>query len=157
MKRFHVHINVDTLEPSIRFYSMLFGCAPVVVHADYAQWMLEDPRINFAISQHGGRAGIDHMGLQADDEAELAAIGSRLVEADAVTLAEQGTTCCYARSDTYWAEDPQGVRWESFRTLGASTTYSQAPAEDAGAACCGPVDAVPEGAACAPRSQGSCC
>lgn len=139
MKRFHVHVNVDDLETSIGFYRMLFGTEPSVVESDYAKWMLDDPRINFAISQRGRAAGIDHLGLQAQDEDELAQLGARLRMAGAVTLAEQGAVCCYARSDKFWAEDPQGVRWESFRTLGASTTYTQAADEDGQTVpCCGP-------------------
>ena len=141
MKRFHVHVNVKDLDGSIRFYSTLFGIAPTVRKPDYAKWMLEDPWVNFAISQRDRAAGIDHLGMQAEDGAELEAIGERLIAADAVALAEQGTTCCYAHSDKYWAEDPQGVRWETFRTHGAATTYS-APATHAESAenkaCCGP-------------------
>jgi len=150
MKRFHVHVNVRDLDTSIGFYSQLFGSAPSVRHCDYAKWMLDDPRLNFAISQRERAAGVDHLGLQAEDSAELEEIGARLTAADAVSLAETGTTCCYAQSDKYWAEDPQGLRWESFYTHGTATTYS-APADatacctpmpkaaDAGAsACCGP-------------------
>jgi catechol 2,3-dioxygenase-like lactoylglutathione lyase family enzyme len=122
MKRFHVHVNVNDLDASIHFYSTLFGSAPTVHKPDYAKWMLEDPRVNFAISQRDRAAGVDHLGLQAEDGAELEAIGERLVAADAVALAEQGATCCYAHSDKYWAEDPQGVRWETFHTHGEATT-----------------------------------
>jgi len=152
MKRFHVHVNVDDLESSIGFYRTLFGTEPSVVESDYAKWMLDDPRVNFAISQRGRAAGVDHLGLQTEDAAELAELGTRLREADAVTLAEEGTVCCYARSDKYWAEDPQGVRWESFRTVGTSTTYTQAEAEDEGgksAPCCGP--------SAKKAAQGACC
>ena len=141
MKRFHVHVNANDLDASIRFYSTLFGSAPTVHKPDYAKWMLEDPRVNFAISQRARAAGVDHLGLQAEDGAELEAIGDRLVAADAVALAEQGTTCCYAHSDKYWTEDPQGVRWETFHTHGEATTYS-APVRHAepaqSGACCGP-------------------
>ncbi|MDE3073018.1 MAG: VOC family protein [Pseudomonadota bacterium] len=161
MKRFHVHLNVDRLDSSIRFYTTLFGAAPNVVKPDYAKWMLDDPRVNFAISQRGRHAGVDHLGLQAEDEAELAAIGQRLQAADAIALAEQATTCCYARSDKFWAEDPQGVRWESFRTLGEATTYTGAPADAgqrAGVACCGPAAvAAAGGGACGPKASGNCC
>ncbi|KGI77116.1 ArsI/CadI family heavy metal resistance metalloenzyme [Oleiagrimonas soli] len=138
MKRFHVHVNVDDLEASIGFYRMLFGVAPSVVESDYAKWMLDDPRVNFAISQRGGAVGIDHLGLQAEASDELAELGERLQAADAVALAEQGTVCCYARSDKFWAQDPQGVRWETFRTLGSATTYTGAPDAAAGdGPCCG--------------------
>lgn len=109
MKHFHVHVNVDELDNSIRFYSTLFGPAPTVLKSDYAKWMLDDPRVNFAISQHDREVGVDHLGLQAEDASELSAIGERLQAADAVALAEKSTTCCYAHSDKFWAEDPQGA------------------------------------------------
>jgi hypothetical protein len=121
MKRFHVHVNVEHLDTSISFYSTLFGTSPAVVKDDYAKLMFDDPRVNFAISARGRAVGVDHLGLQAEDDNELTAIGTRLRSADAVTLAEKATTCCYARSDKFWAEDPQGVRWESFRTHGEAT------------------------------------
>lgn len=138
MKRFHVHVNVADLDASIGFYSTLFDSAPSVRKPDYAKWMLEDPRVNFAISQRDRAAGVDHLGLQADDGQELEEIGARLAAADAIALAERDTTCCYAHSDKYWAEDPQGVRWETFHTHGEATTYS-APesATTHVAACCG--------------------
>jgi len=141
MKRFHVHVNVNDLDASIRFYSILFGSAPTVHKPDYAKWMLDDPRVNFAISQRDRAAGVDHLGLQAEDGTELEAIGGRLASADAVALAEHGTTCCYAHSDKYWAEDPQGVRWETFHTHGEATTYSALVAQSESTkseACCGP-------------------
>ena len=140
MKRFHVHVNVTDLETSIGFYSTLFGSAPSVRKPDYAKWMLDDPRVNFAISQRDRAAGIDHLGLQADEPRELEEIGKRLAAADAVALAEKATTCCYAHSDKYWAQDPQSVRWETFHTHGEATTYSAAvAASDAPAtSCCGP-------------------
>jgi len=150
MKRFHVHVNVDQLDSSIRFYTTLFGAEPSVVKEDYAKWMLDDPRINFAISQRGRTAGVDHLGMQAEEESELAAIGKRLLAADAVSLAEKAITCCYARSDKFWAEDPQGVRWETFRTLGEATTYSAPAAESEATSCCGPsTTAKPASSCCA--------
>lgn len=156
MKRFHVHVNVEHLDASIAFYTTLFGTSPAVVKEDYAKWMLDDPRINFAISERGRVVGVDHLGLQADDDEELAAIGARLQSADAITLAEKATTCCYARSDKFWAEDPQGVRWESFRTHGESTTYTSAPAsaESSKGACCGP-STIPSNHT--PSTSTSCC
>ena len=158
MKRFHVHVNVEHLDDSIRFYTTLFGATPTVVKPDYAKWMLDDPRVNFAISQRGRPAGVDHLGMQADNETELATIGERLLAADAVALAEQGTTCCYARSDKFWAEDPQGVRWETFHTMGEATTYTHATAQaDASAAtCCGPA-ASSSKKTCGPGAAGACC
>lgn len=150
MKRFHVHVSVSDLDASIGFYSTLFGTAPSVRKPDYAKWMLDDPRVNFAISQRGSAPGVDHLGLQADDDAELQAIGDRLLAADKVALAERGTTCCYAHSDKYWAEDPQGVRWETFHTHGEATTYSTPEHEQTSAVCCGT-------AAADPKAGGSCC
>jgi catechol 2,3-dioxygenase-like lactoylglutathione lyase family enzyme len=141
MKRFHVHVNVADLETSIGFYSTLFGGAPSIRKPDYAKWMLDDPRVNFAISQRDRAAGVDHLGLQADEAEELEEISQRLIAADAVALAEKGTTCCYAHSDKFWAKDPQGLRWEAFHTHGEATTYS-APAAESQApqatSCCGP-------------------
>lgn len=150
MKLFHVHVSVHDLDASIGFYSTLFGAAPSVRKPDYAKWMLDDPRVNFAISQRGGAAGIDHLGLQAEDDAELQAIGERLLAADKVALAERGTTCCYAHSDKYWAEDPQGVRWETFHTHGEATTYSAPGQAPTGATCCG-------NDARTAKAGGSCC
>ena len=159
MNRFHVHVNVTDLARSITFYSQLFGADPSVVKSDYAKWMLDDPRINFAISKRDGVAGVDHLGIQADDGSALEAIGTRLKAADAVSLAEVGTTCCYAHSDKYWAEDPQGLRWETFHTHGEATTY-YAPATATSVAgltpastdaCCGPRAAAPE------KSVAACC
>ena len=157
MKRFHVHVNVTDLETSIGFYSTLFGSEPSVREPDYAKWMLEDPRLNFAISQRDRSTGVDHLGLQAEEAAELEEIGARLLAADRVALAEKGTTCCYAHSDKYWADDPQGVRWETFHTHGEATTYS-APehhVESDEAACCGrPVSDAKAASCCATGACG---
>ncbi len=146
MKRFHVHVNVADLEASIRYYRTLFGCAPSVLKPGYAKWMLEDPRLNFAISQRERAPGLDHLGLQAEDADELAEIGARLQAAAAVSLAEQDTICCYARSDKFWSEDPQGLRWESFHTTGEAATYHAPQHAEDGRACCGP-QPEPAGAA----------
>jgi len=149
MKRFHVHVNVTDLNQSIRFYSQLFGAEPSVLESDYAKWMLDDPRVNFAISQRERGAGVDHLGLQAEDSAELEQIGARLKAANAVRLAQVGTNCCYAESDKYWSEDPQGLRWESFYTHGAATSYF---APTAAAACCGPQQESAKAACCGPAA-----
>jgi catechol 2,3-dioxygenase-like lactoylglutathione lyase family enzyme len=137
--RFHVHVRVADLDASLRFYTQLFGADPSVRKPDYAKWMLDDPRLNFAISSgRAGDTGIAHLGLQADTAEALAAIGARLAAADAIALAETDTTCCYAHSDKFWARDPQGVRWEAFHSHGEATSYH---APDPGAApvtCCGP-------------------
>jgi catechol 2,3-dioxygenase-like lactoylglutathione lyase family enzyme len=125
MKRFHVHVAVHDLEQSIRFYSALFGAQPSVKKEDYAKWMLEDPKINFAISNRGHKTGVNHLGLQAEDSAELEDIGSRLARADVATTEQKGASCCYAKSDKYWTVDPQGVPWESFHTLDTVPVYGQ--------------------------------
>jgi catechol 2,3-dioxygenase-like lactoylglutathione lyase family enzyme len=146
MNRFHVHVNVTDLPRSIAFYTQLFGATPTVTKPDYAKWMLDDPRLNFAISQRDRAAGVDHLGIQAEEPAALEAIGNRLKAADAVSLAEVGTTCCYANSDKYWSEDPQGLRWETFHTHGEATTYfapSAATASADAGACCGPRASAP--------------
>lgn len=143
LNRFHVHMHVADLDGNIGFYTQLFGAPPAVLKPDYAKWMLEDPRVNFAISTgKAGDSGIAHLGLQAGDTQALSAIGARLEAADSIALAESDTTCCYARSDKFWAEDPQGVRWEVFHTHGEATNY-YAPSADAPTdSCCGP--AAPE-------------
>jgi len=123
MKRMHIHVAVGELEQSIRFYSILFDSAPTVLKPDYAKWMLEDPRVNFAISERGGRVGVDHLGLQAESEAELHELTDRLKSAELALFAEGKTSCCYARSDKAWVGDPQGIAWESFYTFGDATTY----------------------------------
>jgi catechol 2,3-dioxygenase-like lactoylglutathione lyase family enzyme len=141
MKRFHVHVAVNDLEQSIRFYSALFGAEPAVKKPDYAKWMLEDPRINFAISNRSSKTGVDHLGLQAENGEELEQIGSRLAQADVSTTAQKGANCCYAKSDKYWTIDPQGVAWESFHTLDSvpvygSDTRSRAAETKPTTACC---------------------
>ena len=149
MKRLHVHMSVEDLDQSIRFYSTLFAAAPTVVKPDYAKWMLDDPRVNFAISTHSGRApGIDHLGIQVEDGQELQVVYGRLKEAEGPVLEEGKTTCCYAQSEKSWILDPQGVSWETFLTTGESTVYGTSaprlepkPAAKA-AACCGPAKAA---------------
>ena len=140
MKRFHVHTHVEDLQASIAFYSKLFAAAPTRVEADYAKWMLEDPRLNFAISTRGGKPGIDHLGFQVDSEEELAELKARAQAADMALLDEGETTCCYARSDKHWITDPQGIAWEHFHTLGDIPVFNekQAPAAADAPACCTP-------------------
>src|ERR1700732_4109450 len=129
MKRFHVHVSVDDLAQSIRFYSTLFAAEPTVIKDDYAKWMLEDPRVNFAIStgcRPGGHAaGFSHLGIQAEDESELAEVYDRLNRAERPIVEAKGTTCCYAKSDKQWIADPQGVPWETFLTYGEATVYGE--------------------------------
>jgi len=144
MKRLHVHVAVHDLQQSIRFYSALFAAEPALKKDDYAKWMLDDPRVNFAISTRSTKAGLDHLGIQAENGAELEDLGSRLAQADVAVTAQKGASCCYAKSDKYWTIDPQGIAWESFHTLDSVPMYGQdtrAPAtaiKSAGkAACCG--------------------
>ena len=141
MKRFHVHLHVDDLGQSVGFYSKLFATAPARLESDYAKWLLQDPPLNFAISTRGARPGIDHLGIQTDDAAELAAMKAQAEAADLALLDEGETTCCYARSAKHWVTDPQGIAWEHFHTLG-NITVSQKPAArqaapgGGAAACC---------------------
>jgi catechol 2,3-dioxygenase-like lactoylglutathione lyase family enzyme len=139
MKRLHVHVSVADLDESVRFYSNLFAAAPSVRKGDYARWMLEDPRVNFAISKREKITGIRHLGIQAENEAELAEIFSRLEHAERPVLKEGATTCCYAKSEKSWVEDPQGVQWETFLTTGSSDSFGGEAVTDARAApCCTP-------------------
>lgn len=120
MKRFHLHVGVSDLEASIKFYSKLFGIAPTVIKPDYAKWMLEDPRVNFAISPRTTKAGIDHLGFQVESDEELAEIGGRLAAAGAQVVRQENATCCYARGNKGWVADPSGIAWETFHTTGES-------------------------------------
>jgi catechol 2,3-dioxygenase-like lactoylglutathione lyase family enzyme len=125
VKRLHVHVAVHDLQQSIRFYSALFGAEPAVKKDDYAKWMLDDPRVNFAISKRSGKAGLDHLGIQAENGAELEDLGIRLAQADVAVTAQKDAACCYAKSDKYWTIDPQGIAWESFHTLDSIPMYGQ--------------------------------
>ncbi len=155
MKRFHVHVSVRDLDESVRYYAALFDAEPTVRKDDYAKWMLDDPRVNFAISTRAGAPGIDHLGIQAEDADELAELGARLDRAGQGVLVERDTACCHARSDKAWSTDPQGTRWETFHTLGEVTSYygdaGTAAASGETAACC---DATtPQGACCPPKAE----
>jgi catechol 2,3-dioxygenase-like lactoylglutathione lyase family enzyme len=156
MKRFHVHVAVPDLAESVGFYSTLFGAEPAVRKPDYAKWMLDDPRVNFAISQRGGSAGVNHLGFQLDSDAELEAVHVQLVAAGRDVVAEKGANCCYALSDKYWVTDPAGVAWETFHTLGSVPVFGEDAAVDAcgtgQSACCGTSSAAPE-----MRSEAACC
>ena len=166
MKRFHVHLAVEDLEKSLGFYSALFGEAPSVVRADYAKWMLEDPRLNFAISLQGEQRGIDHVGLQVDTEEELERLKGRAEAASGAVLDQGDVACCYASSRKHWTVDPQGLAWEQFRTMAEADTLGP-DRTDRGAACCvprrssAPVGAEAGAACCDPSSDsvatGTCC
>lgn len=152
MKRLHVHVAVEDLNQSIGFYSTLFGTEPAVVKEDYARWMLEDPRVNFAISDRARVPGVDHLGIQVETKEELADLAQRLKAAGEVTRDQEATTCCYAQSDKAWVNDPSGLRWETFFTFGDATAYGEDEpavflAEASKASCC-PAPAKPKEACC---------
>jgi catechol 2,3-dioxygenase-like lactoylglutathione lyase family enzyme len=126
MKRLHVHVAVDDLNRSIGFYSTLFAAKPSVLKDDYAKWMLDDPRVNFAISARGSRHdGVDHLGIQVETDGELRDLASRLKAAGETTRDQEATTCCYAQSNKSWINDPSGIRWETFFSFGEATTYGE--------------------------------
>jgi catechol 2,3-dioxygenase-like lactoylglutathione lyase family enzyme len=153
LKRFHVHLGVPDLRASIRFYSNMFGMPPTVEKSDYAKWMIDDPRVNFAISERGGSAGLNHLGLQADSADELAGIREQFAAADAAnTVDEAGAHCCYAHGNKHWTQDPQGIAWEGFQTLDTIPVF--------GASDMTPSDAAsPTPASCGTgsKSAGGCC
>jgi catechol 2,3-dioxygenase-like lactoylglutathione lyase family enzyme len=160
MKRFHVHTHVQDLAQSITFYSRMFGAEPTRVESDYAKWMLDDPRINFAISSRGGAPGVDHLGIQTDTEEELVELKARAQAADMTLLDEGQVSCCYARSDKHWITDPQGVAWEHFHTLADIPMFSEraAPLASSDSACCASAPDAPKGKPLAiPVKTSSCC
>ena len=138
MKRFHVHLAVDDLAANIRFYSTVFGQPPSVEKVDYAKWMLDDPRINFAISSRGLKPGVDHLGFQVESEEELAELRGSVGKAEIAALDQAGAACCYAKPDKYWITDPQGIAWETFHTLGDIPAFGEDVAKQDGGACCAP-------------------
>src|SRR5215475_9223672 len=155
MKRIHVHVGVGDLPNAIQFYTALFATQPSVVKADYAKWMLDDPRVNFAISTRGKRPGLDHLGIQVESRDELGEVYARLRQAGG-TIIEQGqTTCCYAQSEKSWIDDPAGIAWETFHTTGESTVYGDGSGENQAR-----IAHEKQGACCAPQPQtkaASCC
>jgi len=155
MKRFHVHVSVEDLDASIRFYATVFGGPPTVRKPDYAKWMLEDPRLNFALSQRGAPPGLDHLGLQVDTDDELRALRAQVAEAEIAAQDQTAAECCYVKSDKYWITDPQGLAWETFRSLDSIPLYGtdHRPAAASGQsteACCAPTSASP------PEPEGCC-
>jgi len=145
MKRFHVHVAVDDLDANIRFYSTVFGGPPTIAKPDYAKWMLDDPRVNFAISTRGRQPGLDHLGIQVESGDELQDVYGRLKHAGSDVLEVGATTCCYAKSEKSWIEDPTGISWETFQTTGESTLYGDSSKAKSGEAriahntsCCAP-------------------
>ena len=161
MKRMHVHVGVKDLDASIRFYSTLFGAEPTVTKHDYAKWMLDDPRVNFAISAgHHEVKGIEHLGIQVESSDELTEVYGRLKAADRPVLEEGATTCCYAKSEKSWIADPDGIVWETFLTNGDATVYGDSPTLTAASlsasneTCCAPAlrDTNPQ-----PERRKACC
>jgi catechol-2,3-dioxygenase len=138
MIRLHIHISVDDIEQNIRFYAALFGIMPTVSKIDYAKWELTEPAVNFAISNRGSKAGLDHVGIQADSDEQLTAIQSRLQQAGIAGRQQRDAACCYARSDKYWTEDPQGIAWETFHSLDTIPTFSGGDEQPAASGCCVP-------------------
>jgi catechol 2,3-dioxygenase-like lactoylglutathione lyase family enzyme len=161
MKRFHVHVSVGDLQESIRFYSTLFGVAPARVEVDYAKWMLEDPFINFAISQRQAKVGVDHLGFQVEDASKLQAATGRLQAADERMIEQADAACCYAKSDKYWVTDPSGVAWETFHTLESIPIFGADTQSDEAKPRSQPVAASGERACCGSSSTNSsstgCC
>lgn len=156
MKRFHVHVTVDDLAANIRFYSTAFGMPPTVEKPDYAKWMVDDPCINFAISTHGAKPGLNHLGMQVETEGELSAQRAQVERAEVAALDQPNAACCYARSDKYWTTDPQGIAWETFHTLDSIPVFGEsgrAAAESNAGACC----AAPATIATKPAKSGACC
>jgi catechol 2,3-dioxygenase-like lactoylglutathione lyase family enzyme len=160
MKRLHVHVSVKDFAASIRFYQTLFGAEPAVTKPDYAKWMLEDPRLNFAISTHRQPVGVNHLGFQVDTDEELRGMRAQLEAADARMVEEIEQPCCYARSDKYWVTDPTGIAWETFHTLGGIPVYGEdtpvfhhgasvVPVESQTAQCCVPAQGAQPAASCA--------
>ncbi len=132
MKRLHIHLSVERLDQSIDFYSALFGCAPTVRHEDYAKWMLDDPRVNFAISNRSAQLGLDHLGIQAENAEELQEIKLRLESAQSPIESQEEAGCCYMRSDKHWTTDPQGIAWEAFHSLNEIPTFNDSNAASNG-------------------------
>ncbi|MEE4145080.1 MAG: ArsI/CadI family heavy metal resistance metalloenzyme [Halieaceae bacterium] len=156
MKRMHIHVGVERLDDSIRFYSALFGAQPVKTRDDYAKWMLDDPRINFAISTRAGKAGVDHLGLQVDEDSELEELRARLKNAEMSVFDEGETLCCYARSEKSWVTDPAGIAWEAYRTMEDVQFFAAAaPAGDEKS--CAAAGDVRPGQCAPPVASGGCC
>lgn len=139
MKRLHVHVSVENIEESVKFYSTMFGAAPVKQKADYAKWLLEDPRVNFAISAQGRKPGFDHFGIQVDEDSELTEVRNRIRKAEMKTFDEGETTCCYARADKTWVMDPSGLPWESYKVMSDAEVFHEAKVEEKSVTtCCAP-------------------
>lgn len=149
MKRFHVHVSVESLQDGVRFYSAMFGQQPTVAKDDYAKWMLDDPRVNFAISNRSTKRGVDHLGIQVESSEELASMEANLHHASDTVQTQSGTACCYAQSDKHWVQDPGGIAWETFHTLASVPVFGEDQTSG---------DAAAKAACCAPAMmKSSCC
>lgn len=162
MKRLHVHVAVENLEQATAFYSTLFGVQPTVAKSDYAKWMLDDPRVNFAISARGPTPGLDHLGIQVEDKDELNEVHARLQRSGGAVIEQGQTTCCYAKSEKSWIDDPAGIAWEAFLTTGDSTDYGDGSGERVARvakACCAPEPAKPSDSCCSSEAPpaSDCC
>lgn len=139
MKRMHLHVSVENLAQSITFYNRLFGANPTVEKPDYAKWMLDDPLLNFAISQRGAKIGIDHIGIQVDSDTELSELKNRLEKAEMSIFSQKGTACCYAKSDKHWVQDPSGIAWETYHSMESISTFNESTPMQVASACCTPM------------------
>ncbi|WP_428483187.1 ArsI/CadI family heavy metal resistance metalloenzyme [Rhodopila sp.] len=148
MKRMHIHVGVDNIEESVRFYNALFGSQPAKLKPDYAKWMLEDPRLNFAISTRAEKTGVDHMGLQVDDAGELTALRQQMSAANLSTHGDGETTCCYAKSEKSWVEDPNGIAWEAYHSMEDAQIFSINDVANDGGACCASKPELAGGTSC---------
>ena len=166
MKRLHVHVAVDNLADSIGFYSKMFAAEPTVLKSDYAKWMLDDPRVNFAISQRGLDVGVNHLGIQVESADELAEMETRLAALQTPMLAQENAPCCYAKSNKYWVEDPSGIAWETFHTLDSIPVYGDHSLNESGEkaegnGCCIPLAKTDgKSSCCVPKKEsttGACC
>ena len=156
MKRIHIHVGVEKLDESIRFYSAIFGAQPVKTKPDYAKWMLDDPRVNFAISTRASKNGVDHLGIQVDENDELAKLRGRVKAADLAVFDEGATVCCYANSDKSWVQDPSGIPWEAYRTMEDAQIFSSKVADN-DEACCAP-QSMGKAECCVPSEKtAGCC
>lgn len=155
MKRMHIHLGVKNIDESVKFYNALFGTEPAKLKPDYAKWMLEDPRINFAISTRAGKVGVDHMGLQVDDVSELNVLREQMSAANISTHSDGETTCCYAKSEKSWVEDPNGVAWEAYHTMEDAQIFSGSDKSSEEGACCVP-KTKPQVACSMPAKKGCC-
>lgn len=156
MKRFHIHVGVEKLDESIRFYSALFGAGPIKTKPDYAKWLLEDPRVNFAISTRTKKNGVDHLGIQVDEEHELTEMRERLKAGDMAVTEEGETVCCYAKSDKSWIQDPAGIAWETYRTMEDVQLFSGHENQAEGACCSPETKGQPECCEPSEKTVGCC-